>query len=69
MRKVFEAYGPMAASQGAVAVTGDGLRLRPGRHDRRAHRAGLGPLDEIVLAYCTRGFGASRGTPWHGAAG
>ena len=35
---VFDRYGDPAAAAGVIAGPGDGLRLRAGRHDRRADR-------------------------------
>ncbi len=62
MREVFEGYGARASKQGVTAVTAMGFDYAPGDMIAALTAADMGPLDEIVLAYCTRGFGASRGT-------
>ena len=62
MRKVFEAYGAKAADAGVVAVTAMGFDYVPGDMIAALVSDGMGPLDEIALAYWTRGFGPTRGT-------
>ncbi len=62
MKMVFDRYGDRAAEQGAALVTGMGFDYVPGDLIASLTAAGLEPLDEITLAYWTRGFGATRGT-------
>ena len=62
MRMVFEQYGERFSESGAAAVTAMGFDYVPGDMIAALTAAGLGPLDELTLAYWTRGFGASRGT-------
>ncbi len=62
MRMVFEQYGERFSESGAAAVTAMGFDYVPGDMIAGLTAAGLGPLDELTLAYWTRGFGASRGT-------
>ena len=62
MRKVFEEYGQAFAANGAAAVTAMGFDYVPGDMIAGLTAAGMGELDELTLAYFTRGFGASRGT-------
>jgi short subunit dehydrogenase-like uncharacterized protein len=62
IRMVFERYGPTAERNGAALVPAMGFDYAPG--DLIAHLTadGMGSLDELALAYWTRGFGATRGT-------
>jgi short subunit dehydrogenase-like uncharacterized protein len=62
MKMVFDRYGDRAAENGAALVTGMGFDYVPGDLIASLTAAGLEPLDEITLAYWTRGFGATRGT-------
>lgn len=62
MRVVFDRYGPMAERSGIALVTAMGFDYAPGDMIASLTAAGMGSLDEVVLAYATRGFGASRGT-------
>jgi len=62
MQKVFEDYGPSAARAGAALVTAMGFDYVPGDMLAALTAEGMGSLDEIVLAYAVRGFGATRGT-------
>ena len=62
MRKVFEDYGPRAARAGVALVTAMGFDYAPGDMIAALTAEGMEPLDEIVLAYAVRGFGATRGT-------
>ena len=62
MRKVFEDYGPSAGRAGVALVTAMGFDYVPGDMIAALTAEGMGPLDEIVLAYAVRGFGATRGT-------
>jgi short subunit dehydrogenase-like uncharacterized protein len=62
MRKVFEDYGPSAGRAGVVLVTAMGFDYAPGDMIAGLTAKGMGPLDEIVLAYAVRDFGVTRGT-------
>ena len=62
MEMVFARYGPRASESGAVLVTGMGFDYAPGDLLASLVADGMGPLDEIVLAYSVAGFGATRGT-------
>jgi short subunit dehydrogenase-like uncharacterized protein len=62
MRRVFDDYGQRFAAAGAVAVTAMGFDYVPGDMIAALTAEGMGELDELTLAYFTRGFGASRGT-------
>src|SRR4051794_27282229 len=66
MRKVFEDYGPRAARAGGALVTAMGFDYAPGDMIAALTAEGMEPLDEIVLAYAVRGFGATRGTALSG---
>ena len=66
MRKVFEDYGPRAARAGVALVTAMGFDYAPGDMIAALTAEGMEPLDEIVLAYAVRGFGATRGTALSG---
>ena len=62
MRKVFDEYGPAAERAGVALVTSMGFDYAPGDMIAALVAEGLGPLDEIVLAYSVHGFGPTRGT-------
>ena len=62
MQMVFERYGKRAAQRGAVLVTGMGFDYAPGDLLASLVAEGMGPLEEIVLAYSLAGFGPTRGT-------
>jgi short subunit dehydrogenase-like uncharacterized protein len=62
MLKVFDDYGPKAESAGVALVTAMGFDYLPGDMIASLTSESLGPLDEIVLAYAVRNFGATRGT-------
>ncbi len=62
MRKVFDDYGPSADRAGVALVTAMGFDYVPGDMIAALTAEGMGSLDEIVLAYAVRGFGATRGT-------
>jgi short subunit dehydrogenase-like uncharacterized protein len=66
MQVVFDRYATRASQTGAALVTAMGFDYVPG--DLIAHLTadGMGPLEEIVLAYWTRGFEATRGTAHSG---
>jgi short subunit dehydrogenase-like uncharacterized protein len=62
MRKVFDDYGPAAERAGVALVTAMGFDYAPGDMIAALVAEGMGPLDEIVLAYAVHGFGPTRGT-------
>lgn len=66
MRKVFEEYGPSAERAGVALVTAMGFDYVPGDMIAALTAEGMGPLDEIVLAYAVRGFSPTRGTALSG---
>lgn len=62
IRRVLDVHGPRAAERGAAMVSGMGFDYAPGEMLCALACEGLGPIDELVLAYAMRGFGATRGT-------
>ena len=62
MRAVFDDHGPRAERAGIALLTAMGFDYAPGDMLAALAAEDMGALDEIVLAYSMRGFGASRGT-------
>jgi short subunit dehydrogenase-like uncharacterized protein len=62
MRMVFDRYGKRAAETGAALVSGMGFDYLPGDLIAALTAEGMGPLDEIVVAYCVYGFAPTHGT-------
>jgi short subunit dehydrogenase-like uncharacterized protein len=62
IRSVFEDHGAAAEGAGIVLLTAMGFDYVPGDLIAALTAEDMGALDEIVLAYSVRGFGASRGT-------
>ena len=62
MKMVFDRYGAIAERSGAALMTGMGFDYVPGDLIASVTAEGMGPLDEIVIAYSVAGFGATRGT-------
>jgi short subunit dehydrogenase-like uncharacterized protein len=62
MRTVFERYGAAAADSGAALVSGMGFDYAPGDMIAALTAAGMGPLEEIAIAYCVHGFAPTHGT-------
>ncbi len=62
MKMVFDRYGERAAQRGAALVSGMGFDYAPGDLIAALTADGMGPLDEIVIAYCVRGFAPTQGT-------
>lgn len=62
MQLVFDRYGEKAAETGAVLVSGMGFDYLPGDMIAALTADGMGPLEEIVLAYCVHGFAPTQGT-------
>jgi short subunit dehydrogenase-like uncharacterized protein len=63
MRTVFDRYGARATEKGVALVPGMGFDYLPGDLIAALAADGMGPLEEIVVAYCVHGF-----TPTHGTA-
>ncbi|HET8861676.1 MAG TPA: saccharopine dehydrogenase NADP-binding domain-containing protein [Solirubrobacterales bacterium] len=66
MRMVFERYGERAAESGAALVSGMGFDYLPGDLIASLTAAEMGPLEEIVVAYCVHGFAPTHGTALSG---
>ncbi|HET9162328.1 MAG TPA: saccharopine dehydrogenase NADP-binding domain-containing protein [Solirubrobacterales bacterium] len=66
IRMVFDRYGERAAETGAALVSGMGFDYLPGDMLAALTAEGMGPLEEIVLAYCVHGFAPTRGTALSG---
>lgn len=66
MRMVFDRYGARAAETGAALVSGMGFDYLPGDLIASLTADGMGPLEEIVLAYCVNGFAPTQGTSLSG---
>jgi short subunit dehydrogenase-like uncharacterized protein len=62
MKKVFDRYGGAAEKAGVALVPAMGFDYVPGDLIASLTAEEMGPLDEIVLAYSVRGFGATQGT-------
>jgi short subunit dehydrogenase-like uncharacterized protein len=62
IRMVFEDYGGRAERAGIALVTAMGFDYAPGDMIAALTAEGMGPLDELILAYATIGFGPTRGT-------
>ncbi len=62
IKLAFDRYGATAAANGSVLVSGMGFDYVPGDLIASLTAQGMGPLEEIVIAYAVRGFGATRGT-------
>ncbi len=66
MRLVFDRYGERAAASGAALVSGMGFDYLPGDLIAALTADGMGPLEEIVIAYCVHGFAPTHGTALSG---
>jgi short subunit dehydrogenase-like uncharacterized protein len=62
IRMVFEKYGERAAATGAALVSGMGFDYLPGDMLAALVAEGMGPLEEIVVAYHVDGFAPTHGT-------
>ena len=62
IRTVFERYGAAAERAGVALVTAMGFDYALGDMMASLVAEGMGPLDEIVVAYAVRGFSPTRGT-------
>jgi short subunit dehydrogenase-like uncharacterized protein len=66
MRMVFERYGERARKAGVALVSGMGFDYVPGDLIASLTAEGMGPLEEIVVAYCVHGFAPTHGTALSG---
>jgi short subunit dehydrogenase-like uncharacterized protein len=66
MRMVFDRHGGTAAGKGAALVSGMGFDYAPGDLIAALTADGMGPLEEIVVAYCVHGFAPTHGTALSG---
>jgi short subunit dehydrogenase-like uncharacterized protein len=66
MRMVFDRYGARAAEKGAALVSGMGFDYAPGDMIAALTADGMGPLEEIVVAYWVHGFEPTHGTALSG---
>lgn len=62
MQRVFTWFDEPARSAGVAVVPGVGFDYVPGDLAASVAASGLEPLDEMVIAYALKGFGATRGT-------
>ncbi len=62
IRMVFEKYGERAAETGAALVSGMGFDYAPGDLIAAMTAEGMGPLDEIAIAYHVEDFAPTHGT-------
>ncbi len=62
IRLAFDRYGARAAETGAALVSGMGFDYLPGDMIAALTAAGMGPLEEIAIAYHVAGFAPTRGT-------
>ena len=62
IQTVFEKHGERAAETGAALVSGMGFDYAPGDMLAALTAEGMGPLEEIVVAYCVHGFAPTHGT-------
>jgi short subunit dehydrogenase-like uncharacterized protein len=66
MRMVFDRYGDRAADAGVALVSGMGFDYLPGDLIASLVAEGMGPLEEIVVAYFVQGFSPTHGTALSG---
>jgi short subunit dehydrogenase-like uncharacterized protein len=66
MRMVFDRYGGRATENGGALVSGVGFDYLPGDLIAALTADGMGPLEEIVVAYCVQGFAPTHGTALSG---
>jgi short subunit dehydrogenase-like uncharacterized protein len=62
MQMALERYGPEAESRGVAVIPAMGFDYVPGDMLASMTAAGMGELDEVLLAYAARGFRPTRGT-------
>lgn len=61
-RRVYDEWGAAAADRGVVLLTAFGFDYVPGDIAARLAAEGIEPVDELIVAYATRGVATSRGT-------
>ena len=66
MRMVFDRYGRQAEEKGVALVSGMGFDYVPGDLIAALTADGMGPLEEIIVAYCVHGFAPTHGTALSG---
>ncbi len=66
IKLVFDRYGPAAERSGAALVSAMGFDYAPGDMIASLTAEGMGPLDEISLAYSVQNFEMTRGTALSG---
>jgi short subunit dehydrogenase-like uncharacterized protein len=66
MRMAFDRYGAKAAENGAALISGLGFDYAPGDLIAALTASDMGPLEEIVVAYCVHGFEPTHGTALSG---
>jgi short subunit dehydrogenase-like uncharacterized protein len=66
IQMVFDRYGEKAAGNGVALVSGMGFDYAPGDLLASLTAEGMGPLEEIVLAYCVHDFAPTQGTALSG---
>jgi short subunit dehydrogenase-like uncharacterized protein len=62
IRMALDRYGERAAQKGIALVPGMGFDYAPGDLIAARTAEGMGPLEEIVIAYCVHGFAPTQGT-------
>lgn len=62
MNTIFDRYGAVAESNGGAMVTAMGFDYFPGDMIASVTADGMGPLEDITLAYAVQGMQATRGT-------
>jgi short subunit dehydrogenase-like uncharacterized protein len=62
IKLVFDRYGEAAAKSGAALVSGMGFDYAPGDLIAALTAEGMGPLEEIAIAYHVQGFAPTHGT-------
>jgi short subunit dehydrogenase-like uncharacterized protein len=62
MKMVFDRYGATATANGAALIPAMGFDYVPGDLIASLTAEGMGPLEEVVIAYAVRGFAPTRGT-------
>jgi len=62
MQLVFDRYGDPATANGVALISGMGFDYAPGDLIAALTAEEMGPLEEIVVAYCVHGFAPTHGT-------
>jgi short subunit dehydrogenase-like uncharacterized protein len=66
IRTVFDRYGERAAEREVALGSGMGFDYLPGDMLAALVAGGMGPLEEIAIAYCVQGFSPTHGTALSG---